>query len=162
MTDALAAAEESGDPYTIGITSLLAANVLGETGRRSDALAALARADEVFVEIGDRWGLGLGDILRALDLLNDGDRSGALALFESALALMQDIGDPWAQALCLSTRASVYEQEGDYVVGAGRSRGRSAVVRGGERRWLRRDCAGEARQPCGPGGRSRRSRPAAR
>ena len=115
MTDALAAAEESGDPYTIGITSLLAANVLGETGRRSDALAALARADEVFVEIGDRWGLGLGDILRALDLLNDGDRPGALALFESALALMQDIGDPWAQALCLSTRASVYEQEGDYA-----------------------------------------------
>jgi predicted ATPase len=115
MTEALAAAEESGDPYTIGITSLLAANVLGETGRRSDALAALARADEVFVAIGDRWGLGLGDILRALDLLNDGDRSGALTLFESALALMQDIGDPWAQALCLSTRASVYEQEGDYA-----------------------------------------------
>ncbi|MGD9702985.1 MAG: BTAD domain-containing putative transcriptional regulator [Acidimicrobiia bacterium] len=115
MTDALALAEESGDPHTIGLASLLAANVLGETGDRSGAQAVLARADEMFVATGDRWGRGIGNILRAIDFLSDGDRPAALAVFDDALALMRDIGDPWAQALCLSTRASVHEQEGDYA-----------------------------------------------
>jgi predicted ATPase/DNA-binding SARP family transcriptional activator len=115
VAGAVALAEASGDTVTIAMVSLLAANVLGETGSRADALPLISRAEELFGELGETWGLGLASILRALDLLADGDRAGALRRFDHALGLMRDIGDPWAQGLCHATRATVHEHAGDYA-----------------------------------------------
>jgi tetratricopeptide (TPR) repeat protein len=108
-------AERSADPYVIGMVSLLSANVLDDTGRRSDAQVALARAEEMFAETGDEWGLGLGSLLRALDRLKDGERDRSMSYFDTALEVMSENGDPWAQGLTLATRAGLHEAAGDYA-----------------------------------------------
>jgi tetratricopeptide (TPR) repeat protein len=107
-------AERLGDPATIGIAALFAANVLMDVGLRSEALALRQRAREVLTPLEHHWGLGLLDILDGLHHIGDGDRAGARALLLSASEHFSRIGDRWARGLVRGQLAELAEQEGDY------------------------------------------------
>jgi tetratricopeptide (TPR) repeat protein len=107
-------AERLGDPSTIGIAALFAANVLMDVGLRSEAFALRQRAREVLTPLEHHWGLGLLDILDGLHHIGDGDRGGARALLLSASEHFSVIGDRWARGLVRGQLAELAEQEGDY------------------------------------------------
>jgi predicted ATPase len=109
-------AEVLGDPYTIGIAALFAANVMMDVGLRSEALVLRQRAREVLTPLNHHWGLGLLDILDGLHHIGDGDRRAARQLLNSASDHFSIIGDRWARGLVRGQLAELAEQEGDYAL----------------------------------------------
>ncbi len=114
LMSGLELARSDGTPEAYGLCALLAANVLAEFGRRSEAAELLAVAEASLTAADSAWGMAMLRLMVGVELTYSGELDGATAALSESISRFESIGDRWGQALGLATVASVWEVLGDY------------------------------------------------
>jgi class 3 adenylate cyclase len=130
--EALALAEELGDPFNIAVATVQRARVLDTLERHEEALPGLDRAIAAFEELGARWELAdaraeRGIVLRELGRLDEAEED-----LRAAIRISEDLGERQMGSWTWRAMAKVAELRGDQAEA--------------ERRW-RRSREAEAQGP---------------
>jgi class 3 adenylate cyclase/tetratricopeptide (TPR) repeat protein len=113
VDEASALAEEVGDQFSVGNTSVQKARVLDDLGRAEEALPCFDRGVAIFSELGARWELADAKAARGISKRNLGRLDEAEEDLRSAIRIAEEMGDRQLPPWTLRALAKVAELRGD-------------------------------------------------
>ena len=113
IEDARALAEESGDQFSLGNTSVQRGRVLDDLGRSEEALPWFDRGVAIFTELGARWEIADARAARGIAKRNLGRLDEAEEDLRGAIRIAEELGDRQLPAWTWRNLARVAELRGD-------------------------------------------------
>jgi len=113
IEDARALAEESGDQFSLGNTSVQRGRVLDDLGRSEEALPWFDRGVAIFTELGARWEIADARAARGIAKRNLGRLDEAEEDLRGAIRIAEEMGDRQLPAWTWRNLARVAELRGD-------------------------------------------------
>ena len=113
IEDARAMAEESGDQFSLGNTSVQRGRVLDDLGRSDEAVPWFDRGVAIFTELGARWEIADARAARGIAKRNLGHLDEAEEDLRGAIRIAEELGDRQLPAWTWRNLARVAELRGD-------------------------------------------------
>ena len=113
IEEARALAEESGDQFILGNTSVQRGRVLDDLGRSEDALPWFDRGVAIFTELGARWEIADARAARGIAKRNLGRLDEAEEDLRGAIRIAEELGDRQLPSWTWRNLARVAELRGD-------------------------------------------------
>ena len=143
VEEASSLAEETGDQFSLAMTSVQKGRVFEDLGRREESLPAFDRGVAIFAELGARWELAdalaeRGIAKRELGLLDEAEED-----LRSAIRTSEELGERQVASWAWRAFAQVAERRGDLGAAEERyRRWREASARGPAERGRRSPATG--------------------
>ena len=113
VNEASALADQAGDQFSVGNTSVQKARVLDDLGRPEEALPCFDRGVQIFSELGARWELADAKAARGIAKRNLGRLDEAEDDLRSAIRIAEELGDRQLPPWTWGHLAKVAELRGD-------------------------------------------------
>lgn len=113
IEEATALVEETGDRFSVGVTSVQKARVLEDLGRLEESLPCFERGIQIFAELGARWELADARAARGIALRELGRLDEAEEDLRYAIRMSQELGERQLAGWAWRAFARLAERRGD-------------------------------------------------